>query len=43
MNDVIEAALVLLAADGDQLLTSDPDDVHSLAASAGLHIDIVGV
>ena len=41
--DVIDAALVLLAADGDFLLTSDPHDLESLAASAGLHVDIVPV
>jgi len=43
MTDVIDAALVLLAADGDSLLTSDPDDLGPLAAAAGLHIDIVTV
>ena len=43
MADVIAAALVLLATDGDSLLTSDPDDLASLAASAGLHVDIVPV
>lgn len=42
-TDVIDAALVLLAADGDFLLTSDPNDLEPLAASAGLHVDIVPV
>lgn len=42
-QDVIDAALVLLAVDGDSLLTSDPDDIEPLAASAGLHIDIIPV
>jgi hypothetical protein len=42
-TDVIDAALVLLAADGDFLLTSDPYDLEPLAASAGLHVDIVPV
>jgi len=41
MEDVIDAALVLLATDGDLLLTSDPDDLEPLAQVAGLHIDIV--
>jgi hypothetical protein len=41
--DVIDAALVLLAADGDLVLTSDPNDLAALAASAGLHVDIVPV
>ena len=42
-SDVIDAALVLLAEDGDLLLTSDPDDLEPLAASARLHLDIVPV
>jgi hypothetical protein len=42
-SDVIDAALVLLAADGDTILTSDPDDLEPLAAAAGLHVDIVPV
>ena len=43
MADVIDAALVLLATDGDFLLTSDPNDLEPLATSAGLHVDIVPV
>lgn len=43
MTDVIDAALVLLATDGDSVLTSDPDDLEPLAASANLHVDIVPV
>jgi hypothetical protein len=42
-TDVIDAALILIAEDGDFLLTSDPYDLASLAASAGLHVDIVPV
>ena len=42
-RDAIDAALVLLAADGDVLLTSDPADLAPLAAAAGLHVDIVRV
>jgi hypothetical protein len=41
--DVIDAALVLLAADGDSLLTSDPDDLAMLAVAAGVHVDVVRV
>lgn len=41
--DVVGAALVLLAADGDSLLTSDPNDLAMLAAAAGVHIDVVRV
>ena len=43
MADVIDAALVLFAADGDWLLTSDPTDLAPLAASADFHVDIVCV
>ncbi|MGH9254864.1 MAG: hypothetical protein ACRD3C_09880 [Vicinamibacterales bacterium] len=43
MSDVIDAALVLLASDGDCILTSDPDDLAPLAASAGIHVDLVRV
>jgi hypothetical protein len=43
MDDVMDAALVLLAVDGDFLLTSDPRDLEPLADVAGLHIDIVPV
>jgi hypothetical protein len=43
MTDVIDAALVLLALDGDSLMTSDTDDIEPLAVAAGLHIDIVPV
>jgi hypothetical protein len=42
-TDVIDAALILLATDGDSLLTSEPDDLEPLAYSAGLHVDIVPV
>jgi hypothetical protein len=39
----VDAALVLLAADGDTLLTSDVDDLVPLAAAAGLHVDVTPV
>lgn len=42
-SDVIDAAVVLLAADGDSILTSDPSDLEPLALAAGLHIDLVPV
>ena len=41
--DVIDAAVVLLAADGDLILTSDPDDLEPLAFAAGLQIEIIPV
>ncbi len=42
-DDVIDAAVVLLAADGDSVLTSDPADLHALAATAGTHVELVVV
>jgi hypothetical protein len=40
-HDVIDAALVLLATDGDQIVTSDPRDIAPLARASGRHIEIV--
>lgn len=42
-RDVIDAALVLLARDGDTILTSDPHDLATLARAAQLHVEIVPV
>jgi hypothetical protein len=40
-NDVIDAALVLLASDGDDIATSDPDDIEPLAALLGRHVELI--
>lgn len=40
-GDVIDAALVLLAEDGDEIVTSDPGDLAALAARADLHVDVI--
>ena len=42
-RDVIDAAVVLLGADGDQVLTSDPRDLTALAVAAGIHLELVRV
>ena len=42
-SDVIDASLVLLADDGDRIVTSDPDDLEPLAAAAGRHVEILRV
>lgn len=42
-RDVIDAAIVLLAADGDEILTSDADDLAALAAASGTHAELVEV
>ena len=41
--DVVDSALVLLANDGDWIVTSDPGDLSPLAEAAGLHVDLVPV
>jgi predicted nucleic acid-binding protein len=40
-NDVVDAALVLLAEDGDDIVTSDPEDIEPLAALAGRHVELL--
>lgn len=42
-SDVVAAALVLLAVDGDFILTSAPDDLAPLAFAAGLQVEIIPV
>ncbi len=41
LSDVIDAAVVLLSADGDDIVTSDPEDLSLLAASAGRHVELI--
>jgi len=41
--DVLDALLVLLAVPGDQLLTSDPDDLKALVDERGIPITIVRI
>jgi hypothetical protein len=40
-HDVIDAALVLLATDGDEIVTSDLDDLEPLALASGRHVDLI--
>lgn len=42
-DDAIDAAVVCLATDGDDILTSDPADLKTLAEAAGLHVDLIPV
>ena len=37
----IGAALVCLAADGDDILTSDPGDLRVLAEAADVHVELI--
>ena len=43
VTDVIDAAVVLLADDGDEIYTSDPADLHALAAAAGKHVELIRI
>jgi hypothetical protein len=42
-KDVVDAALALLAKDGDEILTADAADLRSLLEAAGLHVDVIEV
>lgn len=39
--DVVDAAVVLLASDGDWILTSDVGDLRVLADSAEVHVELI--
>ncbi len=39
----IDAAVVCLAGDGDDILTSDPGDLRALAQAAGVHVELIPV
>ena len=42
-SDVVDAGLVLLASEGDRIVTSDPGDIEPLAAASGRHVEIITV
>lgn len=42
-SDAIDAALVAMARNGDQIVTSDPNDMARLVAAAGVLVDVVTV
>jgi hypothetical protein len=39
--DVVDAALALLAVDGDDVITADVDDLEILVAATGRHVELV--
>lgn len=41
--DAIDAAVVAIAWDGDDIVTSDPGDLSVLADAAGAHVELVRV
>ena len=42
-SDAIDASVVCLAQDGDDILTSDPGDLLGLARAAGAHVELIPV
>jgi hypothetical protein len=42
-SDAIDATVVCLAADGDDILTSDLGDLRILAEAAEVHVDLIAV
>jgi len=40
-SDLIDASIVIMAVDGDDIVTSDPDDLRALAAASGRHVELV--
>ena len=41
MSDVIDAAVVLISSDGDDIVTLDRDDLKQLAAALGRHVELI--
>ncbi len=42
-SDAIDASVLCLAQDGDDILTSDADDLLDLARAAGVHVELIPV
>jgi len=41
LSDVIDAAVVLISSDGDDIVTLDRDDLQRLAAALGRHVELI--
>ncbi|HEY1666514.1 MAG TPA: hypothetical protein VGG54_12550 [Trebonia sp.] len=41
--DVVDASVICLAQDGDDILTSDPADLLDLARASGTHLELIPV
>lgn len=41
LADVVDAGVVLLAADGDEIVTADREDLERLAAASGRHVELI--
>jgi hypothetical protein len=42
-SDAVDAALICLARDGDDIVTSDPGDLRDLASTLGAHVELIRV
>jgi hypothetical protein len=42
-SDAVDASVVCLAQDGDDILTSDPADLLDLARALGAHIELIAI
>jgi len=42
-SDAVDAAVMCLASDGDDVLTSDPGDLLALAEAAEVHVELIPV
>jgi hypothetical protein len=40
-SDLTDASIVLVASDGDEIVTSDPEDLRPLAVASGIHVELV--
>lgn len=40
-SDAVDASVVAMAANGDRIMTSDPDDIRPLVAASGRSIEVV--
>ena len=43
LAEAIDAAVVCLAGDGDDILTSDAGDLRALAQAGGVHVELIPV
>lgn len=43
LRDVVDGSVIDAAADGDEILTSDPDDITTLARASGRNLVVTGV
>ncbi len=41
LSDVIDAAVVLLSMDGDEVITLDREDFEQLVAASGRHVELI--